>query len=43
MGENILFQNPSNYNLRGGYQGKNFGVNLNIGTGGGNRGFNRQF
>ena len=43
MGENILFQNPSNYNLRGGYQGKNFGVNVNIGTGGGNMGFNRQF
>jgi len=43
MGETLLFQNPSNYNLRGGYQGKNFGVNVNIGTGGGNMGFNRQF
>tara|TARA_Y100000401_G_scaffold400_1_gene306 strand:+ start:180 stop:584 length:405 start_codon:yes stop_codon:yes gene_type:complete len=43
MGENLLLQNPSNYNLRTGYQGKNFGVNLNIGTGGGNMGFNRQF
>ena len=45
-GQTIEVQNPSNYNVRAGYKGKNFGFNVNVGSGG-NYGagmnFNRQF
>lgn len=42
-GETIEIENPSNYNVRAGYKGKNFGFNVNVGTSGGNLNFNRQF
>jgi len=42
-GETIEIENPSNYNVRAGYKGKNFGFNVNVGTGGRGLNFNRQF
>jgi hypothetical protein len=44
-GQTIEVENPSNYNVRAGYKGKNFGVNVNVGTQGYGAGmnFNRQF
>ena len=45
-GQTIEVENPSNYNVRAGYKNKNFGFNVNVGSGG-NYGagmnFNRQF
>jgi hypothetical protein len=44
-GQTIEIENPSNYSVRAGYKGKNFGVNVNVGTQGygGGMNFNRQF
>jgi len=45
-GSTVQVENPSNYNVRAGYKNKNFGFNVNVGTGG-NYGarmnFDRQF
>ena len=45
-GQTVEVENPSNYNVRAGYKNKNFGFNVNVGSGG-NYGagmnFNRQF
>ena len=45
-GSTIEVENPSNYNVRAGYKGKNFGFNVNVGSGnnyGASMNFNRQF
>ena len=44
-GQTIEVENPSNYNVKAGYKGKNFGVNVNVGTHGYGAGmnFSRQF
>ena len=45
-GSTIEVENPANYNVRAGYQGKNFGFNVNVGSGnnyGASMNFNRQF
>ena len=45
-GSTIEVENPANYNVRAGYKGKNFGFNVNVGSGnnyGASMNFNRQF
>ena len=45
-GSTIEVENPSNYNVRAGYKNKNFGFNVNVGSGnnyGASMNFNRQF
>tara|TARA_R100001082_G_scaffold109521_2_gene86898 strand:+ start:174 stop:572 length:399 start_codon:yes stop_codon:yes gene_type:complete len=45
-GQTIEVENPSNYNVRAGYKNKNFGFNVNVGSGnnyGASMNFNRQF
>ena len=45
-GSTIEVENPANYNVRAGYQNKNFGFNVNVGSGnnyGASMNFNKQF
>ena len=45
-GSTIEVENPSSYNVRAGYKNKNFGFNVNVGSGnnyGASMNFNRQF
>ena len=45
-GSTIEVENPSSYNVRAGYKNKNFGFNVNVGSGnnyGASMNFNKQF